>query len=506
MQVHCATNSKTDFQIDSQIDSQIENKIVMGVESYPTTLDPRQTGDALSSKIETLLYNGLFTVNDHFEIVNDLARSVENISDVEFLIHLKPKVFFHDGSPLSTKDVLATYESLKRTDLHSPLKSSFDVFTFTIVDDLTLRVRLKKPSNSWKTLLRLAILPSSLVTSRAPFYPIGTGPYKYDSAVTGEKVTLGRFENFFDPEKRAQNEGIVFRTLSDDTTRTLELIRGGIDVTQNGIPLVLLPAVQKEHSLNIISEQGNNVSYLAFNLEKKILSHPLVRKALALGIDREKILRYKLYNKGQLADSVLPPKHWAHDPRLSPLLFNPNEAKKLLDQAGYPDPDGDGPLPRFKLTYKTSSKKDRIDLALLMADMLSQIGVEVKVESYEWGTFYRDIRQGNFELCSLTWVGVSDPEIFNYAFHSSQIPPVGANRGHYQNKEADQLIDKASQTTDQTEQLKLYAQIQKILSTDLPIFPLFYEDNVVVMNQKITNYQIDPSASFLSLVGVKKGN
>ena len=174
------------------------------------------------------------------------------------------------------------------------------------------------------------------------------------------------------------------------------------------------------------------------------------------------------------------------------------KAKKLLDEAGYPDPEGE--VPRFKLVYKTSAKKDRVELALLIADYLRAVGIEVEVSSYEWGTFFRDIKNGNFQMFSLTWVGVTEPDIYYYAFHSSQIPPIGANRIFYYNPTLDLFLEQGRTTLDENKRREIYGQVQKIIYDDFVYVPLWYENNVVAVQENVVGYTLRPDAGFQNLV------
>lgn len=481
--------------------------VTIGVEAYPQTFDPRLATDALSSKISRLVYNGLFRVNDRMEVEPDLVESFQQ-APLVLDLEIKKNVRFHNGKVLSVEDVVATYESLKSPGLASPHKSLLDqIERMEILGPYRIQIHLKAPFAPILTNLTLPILPAEI--ANGVFQPIGTGPYKIASTIDREKISLHRFQGYFgDPPK---NEGLIFRTIYEDTLRALEFLKGRLDLVQNAIPNVLLPALcpefldsshpcqprfSKHPWIGFDQGTGVNFSYLGFNLKDPYLKKIQVRQAIAHAINREELIRYKLKGLAEPATSLLFPGHWAHHPDLPPLEYDPEKAKALLDQV-FPDPEG--PEPRFRLVYKTSTKKDRVDLALLIAEHLKKVGIEVTVQPYEWGTFFRDIRTGNFQLFSLTWVGVSDPDIFYYAFHSSQGPPNGANRGNYANPEIDRLVVEARQALDRGRRTKLYYQIQEILNRDLPYAPLWYERNWVVTAPSIKGYRLRPDAGFQNL-------
>jgi peptide/nickel transport system substrate-binding protein len=261
----------------------------------------------------------------------------------------------------------------------------------------------------------------------------------------------------------------------------------------------LLPAALENPNLVIEEATGSNVSYLGFNLRDRILSDARVRRAIALAIDREAILRAIWKGHADLADSILPPGFWAHAEDLPPLRHDPAEAKRLLDLAGYIDPDGDGPNPRFTLTYKTSQNELRRRIAAVIQEQLRQVGIGVEVQSREWGTFFSDVRKGSFQLYSLTWVGIADPDIYYYAFHSSQVPPEGANRGRYVNPELDRLVEAGRRELGRPKRKEIYHKVQRLLSRDLPVFPLWVNRNILLRDRQLAGFTLTPDEDYTSV-------
>jgi len=479
--------------------------LVIGVESYPENSDPRLAVDALSSKVNRLLYNGLFKLGENLEVMLDLAEKVSHLKETVIEITLRDNVFFHNGKKLTTRDVRATYQSILNPKKRSPHRSVFEkIKKIELIDDRTLRLELKEPFAPLTTSLTIGILPEELAMSEEDqdFVPIGTGPYRFVEARTREKIVLARFENYFGPKPK--NKSLVFRSIYDDTLRTLEVIQGRLDIVQNAIPYVLLSAIKERKNLKLTTSTGINFSYIGFNLTDPILKKKKVRRAIALAINRDEIIRYKLKGLASPATSLLFPGHWAFDDHLKQIEFNPAKAKQLLEEAGFKDPDGNGPQVRFKLVYKTSTKKDRVELALLIAEQLKKVGIGVEVKPYEWGTFFRDIRLGNFQLYSLTWVGLTEPDIYYFAFHSSMLPPNGANRNHYLNARLDDLLEKGRKTVDRKERMEIYSKVQEIIFEDLPYVPLWYEQNWVVYQNNVKGYSLRPDAGFQNLVNTYK--
>jgi peptide/nickel transport system substrate-binding protein len=127
------------------------------------------------------------------------------------------------------------------------------------------------------------------------------------------------------------------------------------------------------------------------------------------------------------------------------------------------------------------------------------VGIDASIRTYDWGTFYGDIKSGNFQMYSLAWVGINLPDIFRHVFHSQSVPPNGANRGRYRNAQLDNLLDIAAREQDISKQARLYREIQEILHQELPYVPLWYEDHVYVARNNVKGYRIRVDGNYDSL-------
>jgi peptide/nickel transport system substrate-binding protein len=132
------------------------------------------------------------------------------------------------------------------------------------------------------------------------------------------------------------------------------------------------------------------------------------------------------------------------------------------------------------------------------------VGIGVEVRGFEWGTFFADVKKGNFQLMSLRWVGMSDPDSFHFIFHSSSIPPAGANRGRYRNPEVDALIDASRAEPDEGRRRALYRRIQDVLARDCAYTSLWWLDNVVVLRKGFTGFRPLPGGEYTSLAEVRR--
>jgi peptide/nickel transport system substrate-binding protein len=205
-----------------------------------------------------------------------------------------------------------------------------------------------------------------------------------------------------------------------------------------------------------------------------------------------------LGNAARPASALLPPDHWAGDPDLGNYQYDVAQARALLAARGY---DAQHPL---HIVYKTSSDPFRIRLATVIQQQLAQAGIDVELQTFDWGTFYGDVKAGRFQMFSLSWVGVKTPDIFRYAFHSESLPPAGANRGRYRDTVVDQLIDTADRAGDEAQQARGYRAVQQRLFETLPYVPLWYEDHVFVARRDVEGYSMTLDGNFDGLMTVTR--
>ncbi|VAX25785.1 Dipeptide-binding ABC transporter, periplasmic substrate-binding component (TC 3.A.1.5.2) [hydrothermal vent metagenome] len=475
-----------------------QNTLVIAMESGPVLLDPRLATDAAASRIGDLLFAGLVQRGDNFSIAPDLAKKWETPDRKTYIFHLRDGVKFHNGKSLTARDVKAEYDFILDPKNKSPLKGTFKAIDkIEAPDELTVIFRLKTPSASFLGNLTVGIVPEN--TEAATMSPVGAGPFKFVEYDLDEKLVLARYEKFFDDPPKM--ESIVFRIIPDETVRTLELERGAAHMILNPVTPDLLPRFRKDKRLKVVTSVGTNYSYLGFNLEDRLTKNRAVREAVALAIDREGIIQHILKGLAKPATGPISPAIEFYEGNVAKYDHNTRKAKKILDDAGYTDPDGDGPQMRFTLKYSTSQNELRKRIAEVFQWQLGRAGIGLDIRSYEWGTFYADIKRGNFQLYSLTWVGIVDPDILRYIFHSASTPPDGANRGRYSNKRVDELTDMGDKTFGE-ERKKVYSEIQKIVADDLPYVSLWYSINVAVMDKRVMGFKLAPDENLKSLRNV----
>ncbi len=475
--------------------------IAVGLESGPLTLDPRFATDATADQISDLVFEGLTRLDDQSRRVPQLAASWDTPDAQTYIFHLQDGMQFSDGRPVTAADVQATYDAVRAPVGHSPKQQAFEaVSSVEALDRLTVRFTLRYPFAPFLSETGLGILPAAQIANSpaAPLLrPLGSGAYQVAEFTPDERVVLTRNPRY--ALRKPRLAGITFVVVPDTISRLLELKRGGLDLVQNGIDPDSLDWLRRQPTIAVMTRPGTTFQYLGMNLRDPPLADVRVRAAIAHAIDRDAIVDTMLKGLATVATGLLPPTHWAYSGDVEMYPYDPNRARKLLDQAGYPDPDGDGPAPRFRLSYKTTVVDLRRRIAEVLQAQLAQVGIALDIRSYEWATFYGDIKRGDFQLYSLAWVGVEDPDIYYLTAHSSQIPPQGSNRGYFHEETVDQLTEAARRTMNTGERRRLYGEIQHRLSQLLPVIPLWWTTNVAAMNRRLQGFEMRPNASYVSL-------
>ena len=473
------------------------------IRASPVNFDPRVGTDENSQRVSQLVYSQLMTIDNNLRVAPGLAARLDNPDPLTYIAHLRSGVKFHDGHELTARDVVYTFGSFLDPNFVSARKGAYaTVKSVKALDDYTVEFKLKEPFGSFPINLVMQIVPDGAGDSLRTF-PIGTGPYRFVRYVLDEQVELSAYESYWDG--LPQNAGVVLRIIPDETMRGLELRKGTADLTVNDVSPDIAYQLQKDH-LNIVQAQGVDYMYIGVNLRDAILKNKRVRQAIAHAVDREAIVKYLRRDLAQPAVGVLSPVAWAFEPDVTRFPHDVARAKQLLDEAGYPDPDGDGPQPRLHLTLKTSTDEFyRLQASVIQQD-LRLAGIDVDVRSYEFATFYADVLSGNVQLYTLQWVGVTDPDMLRRLYHSRQAPPAGFNRNYYTNPEVDRLIDLATTALTDHDRRKYYSEVQKLVAEDVPYVSLWYKTNIAVTRPNISGLRLSAQADFLALKDVKKGS
>jgi peptide/nickel transport system substrate-binding protein len=478
--------------------------IVVSMTSGPNNLDPRMGTDDASQKIHQLIFDNFMELDEHLRVVPKLAESLEHPDPLTYVATLRTGVHFHDGHELTADDVVYTFGQFLDPAFVSPRKGGYrELASVTARDPRTVVFTLKQPFASFPINLMMPIVPRGAGPELRD-HPIGTGPYKFVRFAVDDRIELEANPDYWAGAPR--NRGLVMKIVPDDVMRGLELEKGTMDLVVNDLAPDIVHQMRENDQLQVVEAPGVDYQYIGLNTQDATLRDVRVRQALAFAIDRDAIVEYLRRGLAVPANGMLSPLSWAAAADVTSYPHDPSRARALLDEAGYRDPDGEGPGSRFTLTLKVSNSEfNRLQSSVIQQN-LRDVGIELDVRTYEFATLYADVLAGNFQLYTLQWTAgaLADPDILRRVFHSKQAPPAGFNRGRYSNPQVDALLDEASASADQSRRLELYAEVQRIVAREVPYVSLWYKTNVAVARRGLTGIHLTPLADFYFLKDVAR--
>ena len=480
--------------------------IVRGDIGDASNLIPLLASDKPSHDIAGLVYNGLIKYDKDMNVVGDLAESWSvSQNGLVITFKLRQGVKWHDGHPFTAADVLYTYQVT--IDPQTPTAYAGDflkVKKAEVLDDYTFRVSYATPFApaliSWGS----SILPRHLLSgtdiTHSPLsrHPIGTGPYMFKEWVAGQKIVLVANPDYF--EGKPYIGGYITRIIPDMATMFLEVRAQGIDYS-NLSPL----QYTRQTDNNLFKNNFNKYSYLAFaytylgyNLKNPLFTDKRVRQAISYAINKDEIISGVLLGLGKPATGPYKPGSWAYNGNVKTYEYNPQKARELLAAAGWLNTNNDGILEKdgkpfvFEL-ITNQGNETRQKCAEIIQRQLAEVGIKVKIRVLEWAAFVNDfITKRRFDTVILGWTIGLDPDVYD-VWHSSKTAPEELNFMSFNNKEADDLLEKGRSTFNQKERKKYYDRFQEILADEQPYTFLYVPDELIIINNRFRGIEPAPS-------------
>ncbi len=463
--------------------------VTMADDQSPTNFDPRIAINASAERIFRLLFVALVKRNDQSQIEPDLALRWDIPDPKTYIFHLRNDATFHDGRPITARDVVFTFRSILDGKVRTVKLGTYRLIeSIEAPDPYTVVFRLKEPFAPFLFNLSrggIGIVPDGSGDAFAR-RPVGSGPFEFVHYIQDQEVLLKRSETYYGDKPHISF--LRIKIIPEAIVTALELRKGSVDLALNVLTPDMVEVLKKDSDLKVEQSEGTNYQYIALNLRDPVFRDIRARKAFAYGIDRDQIIKYLWRHQARPATGVLPPTNWAYTQDVNTYPYDPDRARALLKEAGYDN---------LSFTYRTSNNEDARLMASVLQQQLRQIGVKMEIRSNEFATFFADIIKGNFQMYSLRWVGGNnDPDILDAIFSSKRTPPNGFNRGFYANPRVDERIEVGRRELDIEKRRAAYHEVQRITAEELPYISLFYRDNVCVHNKRIRNVKVDPEAAF----------
>ena len=461
--------------------------LVDAMSGEPSGLIAMIAGESSASTIASNIFNSLLKYDKNLELTGELAQSWDVSPDQKTItFHLKPNLKWADGKPLTSDDVLFTWQLVTDEKTRTPYGADYKLVKKAEAPNPdTFKVTYAQPYapalDSWSG---LHILPKHLLEGQninnTPFArnPVGSHYYELDQWKKGESISLKRNVNATQGQPRIDR--LVSRIIPDRAAQFLELMADNIDsMSLNSIQYARIFPSRPDLTAKIAQykELGNSYTYLGFNLKRKPFDDVRVRQAINYAIDKQEIIDGVLLGLGlPVASPYKPGTRWSN-PSLQPYPYDPGKAIALLKAAGFEDHDHDGILDRdgqpLSFEILTNQNKEREMSAVLVQRRLKEIGIDVKIRVVEWATFIsRFIKTGDFNVVLLGWGLGLEPDQFNI-WHSSQQAPGQFNFIGYNNPTVDKLLEDGRTELDPDKRMKIYHAFAKILLEDSPVVYLF---------------------------------
>ncbi len=467
-----------------QVATPKENKLIYTQSSESVTLHPHEATDVYSRRIISNIFDRLIETDENLKIVPGLAESWEQLSPTELKFNLRKGVKFQNGDELTSEDVKYTLENAKKSSKVGTLYSSID--TVETPDKYTAIVKTSAPSGSLihhLTHITASILNKNYYenTKDVNHVPMGTGAYSLVEWKPGSYMTLKRNDGYF--RGKPAIEIVEVRGIPEENSRVIAIETGEHHITGDidSIGRKIL-GDRKDIRVEEISSLG--VGYLGINTEKGALQDKNVRKAIAMGINRDIIIESVLNGAVEKANSILGPGVVGYSKETTPFEYNPEEAKKLLEDSGYKD---------LSLTLVTSNNELRKQMSEIIQAQLKEIGIDVKIEILEWAAFLSATGTGKSDLFMLGWSNSSGDADYGIGsvLHSSMKGSSG-NRSFFDNPTFDALLDKGKVELDSTKRSELYAQAQNIMNEEVPILPIYFMPASAGIREEVKGFVQSP--------------
>ncbi|QUH18775.1 glutathione ABC transporter substrate-binding protein [Alkaliphilus sp. B6464] len=452
-------------------------------------LDPHGSNDNISSRVIKQINETLVVQDENMELQPGLAESWEKIDDLTFEFKLKQGVKFHNGEELKASDVKFTLLRAIESPNVGHIVGVINKDGIEILDDYTIRISTIEPFAP--LLAHLAHTGSSILNEKAVteagddygLNPVGTGPFRFKSWVSGDEITLTKFEEYYG--EKAKVEEVKFKNIVEATNRRINLETGEIDIAYD-ILASDIKSVEENKELTLYRDANLSTSYIGFNVQNKPFDDVRVRQAINYAVDVDLIIEAVMEGVGQQSNGPLGPNVWGSNQELQPYEYNVEKAKELMKEAGLEN--------GFKTSIWTNDNKIRMDIAEIVQSQLKAVNIDVEIKVVEWGQYLDGTGNGEHDMFILGWTTViEDPDYGLYAlFHSSQFGDVG-NRTFYSNAKVDELLDKGRVETDPETRKAYYLEVQKIIRDDSPWIFLNIGQNLTGTRSKVKGFSQHPT-------------
>ena len=446
----------------------------------PEGLDPQKTAATATYFVTTNIFESLVWMDESWEVQPRLAEDWEIADDIKSItFYLKKGVKFHNGREMTAEDVKYSIERLHEDD-SAKKKYYTNIVGAEIIDDYTITFYTEKPD---AVLLTNFAYPWSVIIPQEcadtlKTEPVGTGAYKFVSWVPQEGLKLESFDDYHgDP---ASIKNVEYSVVPDNTTAMVGLLNGTVDLVDlTGTPI---GSIATDPKVLLYQKPINSVTVLGMNLNNPILANETVRQAIACAIDKDEIVKAANEGFGDVVGSYLPSGAEEYIDTTDMLPYDPDHAKELLAEAGYPDGVTIGlTLPKNYPVYA--------NIGQIIADRLERVGIHCEIEMVEWASWMQDVyTDKNYDMTVMANTGRLSSYDFISRFHSQSGDYISFLSG-----EADDILDELKTELDPDVRKDLIVQFQLLIAEKVPVVPLETQHRIYGMNSSLRGFVMFPS-------------
>jgi len=473
-------------------------------------LDPALETDGESFKVCDNIYETLVTFKaESTELAPGLASSWDASEDgLTWTFNLRRNVKFHDGTDFNADAVVFSLARQFKPDhpFHkvegayqywNSMSMSDIVKDVRAVDDYTVAIDLKRPNAPFLSNLAMnfcgIVSPEAVKKFGADFArnPVGTGPFKFEEWIKDDRIVLSRNPTYWGASPKLDR--LIFRSIPENSVRLIALSQGSISGMDNLVP-DFISSIETDDRLQLLSQAGMNVGYLAMNMDKDPFQKVLVRQAINHAVNKQSLVDNLYQGLALPAVNPIPPTMWGYHEGIAGYAYDPEKAKQLLAEAGLPNGFKTTlwamPVPR---PYMPQPMK----IAQAIQADLKAVGIEAEIVTYEWGTYLDKVQRGQHDMALLGWTGDNgDPDNFLYVLLDKSATQMPANNiAFYRSEPLHDILVEAQQSTDQGQRTALYRKAQEIVYQDAPWVPLVHAAQTAAFEKRVTGFQLHPTGS-----------
>ena len=465
-------------------------KVAIGVDL--DTVDPHAQTTTMVYNVLRHCYETLVWFDEKGNVIPWLAEKWEVSPDGKvYTFYIRKGVKFHDGSELDAYVVKANFDRWLDPTVRVPQRGQLGpIERVEVVDKYTVKVYMKTPYAVFLKALGayLFITSSRVITSfgnKTITEVVGTGPYKFVAWEKGKRIVIERFDDYWGEKPVLKR--IEWLVIPEASTRLAALLAGDVDFAFN-LPPTDLERVKSDARFTVLTPTSNRIIFVAM-VPRGPLADPKVRQAINYAVDVDSIIKNVLYGLAIKTNAPLPP-HFFGYADMPPYTYNPDKAKQLLAEAGYPQ--------GFKVVLMHPTGRYLMDkqVAEAIQAYLSKVGITVELKTMDWPSFVAELLkpldQKTYDMVLLGWgPAVADAHFALYGqFHSSQAPPKGLAAAHYNNSEVDKLLEAALAELNESKRAEYYKKAIEIIWREAPWVFLYTQKWFFASSASLEGYKV----------------